>query len=281
MEECILRKNICVLSLLLICLFALSLLGTSPMHAAPASAQLLAFAKSGDDGMRSDIYVSNSDGSGQVNLTHAPKYELDIYPNWSPDGKQLAYAFSSSEFMGCRIMVMNVDGSQKTNLTGASAQCNTDPVWSPDGKHIAYMQYPMSGGYDDQAVWVMNADGTQQQELSDIVTQAGLMWIDKDTVQTAYRRNTRFAMEFNIVTGSSSIHVWTPVVPKAVNYKSDKPTLYPIWNQTSTLAVVVELHVASGTKDTYTSSDLVIVDAKGGVLGKINDADTPVWQPIS
>ena len=58
---------------------------------------------------------------------------------------------------------MNADGGEKRQLTFNTPGANITPVESPDGKHIAF-----SGMRADNKaeVWVMNADGTGQKQLT-------------------------------------------------------------------------------------------------------------------
>ena len=58
------------------------------------------------------------------------------------------------------IFVMNSDGSGLTRLTQDGA-LELYPTWSPDGRHIAYTR--AHWGWD---IWVMNADGSNRQNLT-------------------------------------------------------------------------------------------------------------------
>lgn len=56
---------------------------------------------------------------------------------------------------------MDVDGSNRTNLTNHPA-IDERPTWSPDGTKIVFTTYRTGGG----EVFVMNADGSQQRNVS-------------------------------------------------------------------------------------------------------------------
>lgn len=67
-----------------------------------------------------EIYVMNSDGSGQTRLTNDTAY--DTAPAWSPDG--LKILFTSLRDGDTALYVMNADGSNPTRVTAGS-----DGVW--------------------------------------------------------------------------------------------------------------------------------------------------------
>jgi Tol biopolymer transport system component len=111
-----------------------------------------------------DIYVMNADGSGQRNLTRNTAGDRD--PVWSPNGLRIAFV------RNWQVWVMNADGSAQRRLTRNRSN-NLNPEWSPDGQKIAFergrrQRDPCSAcpGARGYAVYVMNADGSGQQKLT-------------------------------------------------------------------------------------------------------------------
>jgi len=87
-----------------------------------ATVTLIAFTsyRDGND----EIYIMNTDGSGQTNLTNNPAG--DYYPYWSLDRKKIA--FSTWRDGNPEIYVMNLDGSELTRLTNNPTEDNS-PDW--------------------------------------------------------------------------------------------------------------------------------------------------------
>jgi Tol biopolymer transport system component len=122
----------------------------------------IAFASSGSQG--SDIYVVNADGSGRVRLTAGSGDEWD--PAWSPDGSKIAFASEGD------IYVMNADGSDPAPLTaagGSGSPSDYAPAWSPDGSQIVFHRFRYAAGFllNDSEVFVINADGSGERQLTD------------------------------------------------------------------------------------------------------------------
>jgi len=104
-----------------------------------------------------EIYIMNSDGSSQMNLTNNLAEDDD--PTFSPDGQQIAFA--STRDGNYEIYVMNSDGSNQTRLTSHSANDLT-PAFSPDGTKITFA----SARAGNLEIYVMNTDGSNPIRLT-------------------------------------------------------------------------------------------------------------------
>lgn len=99
-----------------------------------------------------EIYVMNSDGSHQIRLTNTAASES--HPNWSPDDRKIAYSLTNKDGSE-EIWAMNSDGTGQARIT---ANGGSGPVWSPDGTRIAFTL--------GANIWVMDADGSNQRQLT-------------------------------------------------------------------------------------------------------------------
>jgi Tol biopolymer transport system component len=113
-------------------------------------------------GADTDIYTVGVDGAGLRKLTDDPA--TDEFPQWSPDGKTIVYdnagkqedqdpQFSST----AEIWSVPADGSEPPTQLTQNGVSDSSPSFSPNGEQIAY--------FHDGAIWIMAADGSEQQEL--------------------------------------------------------------------------------------------------------------------
>ena len=118
-------------------------------------------------GGNSEIFVMNSDGSGQTGLTSSPQ-SFDSAPSFSPDGSRVAFHSDRDNHVSGRpdVYVMNADGGEVVRLTNAAA-ADEGPAWSPDAKKIAFISArDAATSQFRRELYVMNADGSGQTRLT-------------------------------------------------------------------------------------------------------------------
>jgi dipeptidyl aminopeptidase/acylaminoacyl peptidase len=85
---------------------------------------------------QSEIWIMNSDGSGQRPVTSATANRVDASPSFSPDGARIAF---DRALIGPpndeNVYAVNADGSGLAQLTSGPGQ-DLEPVFSPDGTKI-------------------------------------------------------------------------------------------------------------------------------------------------
>lgn len=110
------------------------------------------------------IWTMKPDGS-QLQQRITGEYDNRM-PSFSPDGQRIA--FMSTRANGAPdIWVANINGSNAVNLTPelpGIVTSDTWPSWSPDGTRIAFI----SNRTGFPALWMMNADGSNQVRVTDV-----------------------------------------------------------------------------------------------------------------
>ena len=159
-----------------------------------------------------DLYVANRDGGNAVRLTAHPGQEL--YPKFSPDGKQIAF---SAEYNGTRqVYVMPTTGGTPRQLTWYS-DVGAMPVrggtdyrvldWSPDGKHVLVRANRVPFDERGGRPYLVPVDGGIETPLAIPETGGGMFSPDgKSMVYTPIDREFRSWKRYR---GGRAQDVWT------------------------------------------------------------------------
>jgi Tol biopolymer transport system component len=133
-------------------------------HWSPDAKQI-AFTGRKDTASKLAVFVVNADGSNRRQVSHIAAEEGGAqWPVWSPDGRQLAFQVNSrTKKNTAHIWVVDVGTGEARELASHDhPYLDETPSWFPDGKRIAFQ----SNRTGKMEVWVMNADGTGQRQLT-------------------------------------------------------------------------------------------------------------------
>jgi TolB protein len=93
--------------------------------------------------------------------TPANEYSVDLFPAWSPDGKQIL--FESNRSGKSSLYTMDIDGRNLHELPMNNPQGSFSPAWSPDGQQIVYTDISPSG---TRQLFRSNLDGSHKVQLT-------------------------------------------------------------------------------------------------------------------
>jgi Tol biopolymer transport system component len=184
------KRVVILLAMLAVAMFtAVSLMPGEPSAQTASSNGKILYAGFDPATNRIHIYTMNPDGTGVTNLTEAqtdpnwaPRIPFSDGPEWSPDGTKISASGSSLSDVGSccsrNVYVMDADGTnvqRLTNTPSATEGEDYQATWAPDGSWLAFVSTRSDGPRDpdnpddssDREIYRMNADGTNEQQLTD------------------------------------------------------------------------------------------------------------------
>ena len=113
------------------------------------------------------LRVTDITGEKDRKLTDGDSgYFTDKNPEWSPDGKTILFERHSRRGLFNGLHTISPEGGEaKTLLQGVKR--HLDAAWSPDGSKIAFVS-DRDNEIRDLDVFVMNADGSNVQQVTDL-----------------------------------------------------------------------------------------------------------------
>jgi Tol biopolymer transport system component len=185
MTQTIIRKAPTRRAVLLLVVIALAMFSASSLMPGEPAAQTaasngkIAYVGFDAEAGKQDIYTMNPDGTGRANLTRnytdpdwSPLSNADGSPEWSPDGTKISFTGTAlSDIGSCcsrNVYVMDADGANLKRLTNSPSTSEGEDfqaTWAPDGSWLAFVS-TRNDPYDDRDIYRMDADGTDQRQLT-------------------------------------------------------------------------------------------------------------------
>ena len=150
------------------------------------------------------IFVAEPDGRNERQVTQTPEGGVDDWPDISPDGKQIAF---TREYVGDAggLMIVNTDGTGLKRLVPADVEPER-ARWSGDGRMILFHDNRRRHDTASANVWVMNADGSGQEQLT-------FEKVDAQAYYPTWSPDDKFILFDHHRRGSSSVDL--AVIPSA------------------------------------------------------------------
>lgn len=182
------------------------------------------------------------------------------------------------------IYAMNPDGSNVTNLSalsGLSGLIDGNPAWSPDGTRLAFTRRRQTD--TTAAIWVMNADGSNQHQVSQNPSNDLMPAWSPDASHIVFVRTLGNSNS----TTNNEIYVMNADGSNAFNISNNAAVdIEPKWSPDGTKIVFASTrdlpNVPSGRFEIYT----ITVDAQGNptaspvrLTNNTADDREPVWSP--
>ena len=185
------RRTFVLLAVVAVAIFlAVGLVPGEPAAQTTSSNGKIVYVGFDEQTQKADIYTMNPDGTGVTNLTRrytdpnwSPLGNAHGSPEWSPDGTKISFTGTAlSDIGSCcstNVYVMDADGAnlrRLTNTPSSSEGEDTQATWAPGGNWLAFVSTrsegpsdpdnPTSNFSDDREIYRMDADGTNEQQLT-------------------------------------------------------------------------------------------------------------------
>jgi TolB protein len=168
------------------------------------------------------IFKVRADGTHLTRLSHHPcvpgSCVEDLFPAWSPNGKQIAFTRFDDDAGLVALYVMRADGTHERQVPGTAELGGQFARYSPDGKSLVF------GGGSERgaAVFTIRLDGTHLRRLTPWKLHAGGgpdwspdgRWIafeshgDQDRQDNVYLVHPNGSDLHKITTSPAHVHQW-------------------------------------------------------------------------
>jgi hypothetical protein len=248
-----------------------------------------------------DIYVVNTDGSGEQQLTSGfPAWS----PSWSPDGTRIAYKKSSaSNSASGEFWTMNADGTDKKQITNDGlGKFQLSWGMSPSGSKIAYAGFRAPEGW---GMFTINPDGSGLTRLTGVPSAlafrlTGPIDWSPDGTKIVFSSESAVITACGISVAPEDIYVYTVLTNTTVKVSNTSAwegphEFSPAWSPDgSKIAFSAVTRACNNGTATSTAEAIYSMNADGsgvtkltnppivdrGAFGSLQTYDvSPAWQP--
>ena len=191
-----------------------------------------------DTGGGQFVYVMNADGSDVRQLTFE---EFGSSPNWSHDGGMIAYNTDD-------IYIIGADGKWDSSIKLTdNGQVNRQPVWSPDDSQIAWLS-GQEGAFD---IFVMNADGSNVRQITDLHRSLNVKWTTDGRLFTdSWGWSDQDEFCHNCVVDANGKNI------EDAGGKGEVQRFVPFWNGNGDRVEIIQGSLDNGPSEIYLVGDV-------------------------
>jgi TolB protein len=196
---------------------------------------------------------------------------------WSPDGSQIVYSVAENPIRPDgwatreSLWIMQADGSHARQLTTPplpTSIADNSPAWSPDVKHILFARNRQTNGsYDQQALFLINGDGTGLKQVTPWELEAGNEHWSPDGKRILFQSFGSFPDDT-----TPQLYTILPDGTHLLQLTSNERNSWPAWSPDGTQIIFAHRSTTGADQNVH----LYVMNADGSGLLQITH--NPFWQ---
>lgn len=222
----------------------------------------------------------------------------DDEPAYSPDGTKVIFIraqqpFVYSEDIGeevpsdCGLWIGDIATGEVTQITGKDQPCDrreVSPRWSPDGSKIGYFRERYDSAGVTNAIFVIDANGGEEQQLTDWNLVAGYPDWSPDGEWIVFATYPLFSFNFDpVVSDLYRVHPDGSGIEQLTSYATpDTRANQPRYTPDGKWIIFTAVQPSSNTQERRTDRSLWVIPVEGGEPIEITSGGIythGAWQP--